>query len=188
MSLSRRERTIGVVVLVAVTAWLGDSLGFSPLYERYQDDLKTAQAREQELAKANQLLRNRGRLEAEYQRRVHSGLVSEASQAEGNLLNALYKLALDANLTYSVKSERDPVKNGLQVIRCRLTLTGPMAGVARFCWSLENSAIPLRLEKVQITAPDPTRDAQSVQVQVSTVCLATGRAHATAPATQEHQK
>jgi hypothetical protein len=174
MKLSRRDRILALVALLIVGAWLADSWVFSPLWRRYQADADRAASLETQLFQTEMMLRRQPVLARQWRGRLDDGVGRQTSQSEGALLNALEKWAGEAGLNItSMKPEREtPRKDSpLQVIRCRVNLTGSMQGFVTFCLRLEGSTSPLRVEKMQWSANDSKKDVLNVQLFVSTVCL-----------------
>ena len=173
MSLSNRERVVVLLALLVVGAFLADRIVLSPLWARYQADAARADAAGQELHRVRQLLNRRPQLRAKWEQRVQAGLNEPVSRAESNLLNALEGWARQTSVSISaMRPERTTPKNGLQVVQCRLTVVGRMRSLTEYCWHLENAAIPMKIERLQLSAGDATRDSATAQLQISTVCLA----------------
>jgi hypothetical protein len=173
MNLSRRERWIALVALVTVGIWVLDLWALSPLWASYQEDVEKALVLEQELFKVRRLLRRESELEACWRERHQSGIGQPVSAAEGGLLGAMEQWATESGVGLtSMKPDRRPPADGVQLIRCRAAARGNMAALTRLCWLMENAEMPLRLEKLQITSPDDARDSVTMQLEVSTICLA----------------
>jgi hypothetical protein len=173
MNLSTREKWIAAAAAIAVTLLLLDRWALSPLWEAYRRDIDRAAMHQQELARAQRLLRPSGALAARWRRRVDGGVGRAPSAAEAELLGAVERWANEARVTItSVRPERLDPRDGLQVIRTRVVTEGSMSGLARICWEMENAAIPLRIEGMRLSSKDSTKDAVSVQWVLSTVCLA----------------
>jgi len=174
MKLTQRDRILAIVALIVVGAWLADSLVISRLWQQYQADARRTASEEANLFDTEQLLNQRKTLAARWRDRLRAGVDRQISQAEGALLNALEKWAAEAGMNIeSMKPEREPPRKGspLQVVRCRLSLTGSMQSFVGFCLRLEGATTPLRVEKMQLNANDSRRDALNVQLFVSTVCM-----------------
>jgi len=173
MNLRRREKLIALAAAGVVLLWLLDSLVLTPVWQRYRDDRQRALAVQQELFKAEQLLRRADALEAQHRGRMAAGLALPASQAEGKMLEAIERWATGCGLReVSMRPERADPENGVQAIRCRVAAEGPMSALVGTCWRMETASIPLRIERLRVSAPDSTADRLSIQLDISTVCLA----------------
>jgi hypothetical protein len=176
VNLTRRERLIGIVAVAAFAALVADNWVITPLYKRYQDAMDNAALKQQEVLKAQQLVRHRQSMQAEWRRRQDAGLINVASEAEGALLNSLEEWSGQCGLNVtSIRPERQHPEDGFEVVRCRALLTGRMEGFAGLCWRLGKATIPLRVEKIQLSSADATRDTLGIQLDVSTVCLAASK-------------
>ncbi len=174
MSLSKRERLILWAMVAVACVFFGDRWVLTPLWQQYQVDVDRAAQLERDVLKTRSLLRHRREIEARWQQRQDAGLVAEVSVAEGMLLNHLEKWAGELRLgVSSMKPEREPLKKGaiVQLVRCRLIVSGPMESIAKFCHRLETAAFPVRVELMQISSADPQKDVLGVQFVVSTVNL-----------------
>ena len=173
MNLRRREKLLALAAAAVVLLWLLDSLVLTPVWEGYRHDRAQALAVQQELFKAEQLLRRAEDLEAHHRGRMAAGLALPTSQAEGKMLEAIEQWANRSGLrNVSMRPERADPENGVQAIRCRVTAEGPMSALVGTCWRMETASIPLRIEHLRVSAPDSTADRLSLQFDISTVCLA----------------
>jgi hypothetical protein len=173
MNLRRREKLLALAAAAVVLLWLLDSFVLTPVWERYRQDRAEALAVQQELFKAEQLLRRADALEAQHGRRAAAGLGLPVSQAEGKMVEAVEKWASRCGLReVSMRPERLDPEQGVQAIRCRVTAAGPMSALVGACWRMETASIPLRIEHLRVSAPDSTVDRLSIQFDISTVCLA----------------
>jgi len=172
VNLTKRERIIGIAFLAVLVLLVANNWIVSPLYAKYQDALKLALSGEQEVIRTNRLIKRRQSMQAEWRRRKEMGLSKPPSLSEAAMLGFLENWSAKAGLTVmSVRPERQPAEDGLQIIECRAAMTGSMSNFASLCWQLEHANIPLRLENVQLSSSDATRDSLNIQLDISTLCL-----------------
>ncbi len=173
MTLSRRERWVALAAAGVLGLLLLDRVLITPLWHAWQVRSDRVLAMEREVWQTRQLLRQRRQIEADWRQRLDAGLAEPVSSAEAGLLNALEAAARQAGTQIvSLRPERPAAQDGVRPVRCRLVASGSLESLARFCWQLETQPGPLRLERVQISATDPARDAVNAQMEVSRIGLA----------------
>lgn len=172
MRMSRRERIIAIVTAAVLGVLVLDRFVLTPWFEartQLANQLETARA---EAARAEQVFDNLRRANRRWADLAGDTLHSQAPAAEGQFLNALRDWADDSGLTLSaVRPDRGTSAHGFERITIRATGAGGMRQVSRFLWNLHTSAIPARLDEVQIATRQPGADELTLQLAVSTIYL-----------------
>lgn len=174
MVLSHRERMIALVTLGAVALLAVNSLVLTPLAERRDRVDAEAESARLELERANRLFSNGRRVNERWQEMLGAGLTSDASDAEARALAALSTWAREAGLgpPTSLRPERREVGEQFQTITLRATGTGSMENISDFLRRIQSADLPLRVTDMQLTTRTEGSDELSLQLGVSTICLA----------------
>lgn len=173
MALTKRERTISLVVAGALAIFLLDQYALTPMLSR-GSQIET-ESRECQLQdkKAQQLFVKNRKLGGKWSEMNAAGLGSDASTAESRLLHSIRDWAQDSGLNLaSVKPERSEPERQFQKITFRASGTGPMSAVSKFLWQVETAKIPVRIADLQLSSRKEGMDDLSLQLSVSTLCLA----------------
>ncbi|MGD0092942.1 MAG: type 4a pilus biogenesis protein PilO [Planctomycetota bacterium] len=170
MNLSRREKLLVFATLGVLVFLLGDYYALTPLLER--QDVLQAQ-REQvlaELGRAQKLMAERKQLTPRWNSLLSSGMKSEPSEAEGQLLHALRDWARETGFALSsLKPERPESKEQLKEVNIQATGTGTLDGIAKFLWKMHSAAFPLKVLEFQLVSRNDGMDDLSLQVKISTL-------------------
>jgi hypothetical protein len=179
MSLSRREVLIVVVAVLSVGLLAADRYVITPIMES-GEALENERLRLMgELENAARLFERRRLMARRWQEMRAGGLVSDPSDAEGRVLQAVRDWAQEAGLAVSsVRPQRAEQDSGIGEITVLAAGSGPMRAVARFLWRTETTALPLRVRELQIGSRAEAQDDLSLQVKLSTLYWAGGLADA----------
>lgn len=170
MTLSKRERLVGIITAAALAVLALDRFILDPLMTSASElEAQTAQA-QQDLGRADRLFVSSGRLKSQWSKLGGDRLAPDASAAESQVLHSVRDWAQEAGLSLSsLKPERTEREHGLGKVTVRATGTGGMAQVSRFLWHAQTAEIPVRLTDVQITSRKEGTDDLSVQLGIATV-------------------
>ena len=192
MFLSKRERTIAVVMLVAVTVLVLDRYVLTPILDRQaQLDMEHARV-ESDLARAGSLFERRKHLGPRWRRMVAAGLNAKPAEAESRVLHAVRDWSQASGLVLaSIKPEGTSEAHGLQAMAFRASGTGRMRAVAEFLWRLQTASLPIKVTELQIGARKAGKDDLTLQFRLSSLCVATSptsdAASRAKPATKERR-
>lgn len=172
MVLSKRERYVALVTVIAVAVLGLDHYALTPLLDR-REQLRTDKASLLgELTQAQALFDRRKLLTPVWRRMAESGLNTDAASAEPKALNQIREWYQQSRLNMtSLKPERTSGKDESQEIAFQAAGTGTMESVARFLWLLETSPLPFKIEQLQLGARKEGVDDLTVQVRISALCL-----------------
>lgn len=172
MVLTKRERSIIVVMIVAIMILGLDRYVLAPLLDRRSQLAVDIEAAERQSQKADRLLKNNERMKRKWKDMIAAGLKSDASSAENQLLHAVRDWEQDAGLTFSLlKPERTERDKQFQRIVFRATGTGTMYATSRFLWRVRTAMIPVRIDDLQISSRKDGVDDLNIQMGISTLCL-----------------
>jgi len=181
MILTKRERLLTIlagtgVALFAIYYFALDPLVLKPLSD----------ARAQLAAKLDEQHKNKGVLDEraawniKWKEFQAQGLTMNPSEAQGELARAMTDWirgdprsnAPPVTFVSQAASPRDVTLNGDMYFEKTLVFTGSgnAAGIEHLLWNIEHSPMPVRLNRVQITAHKEGVDDLGVDVNVSTIC------------------
>lgn len=160
--------TAGMLVLAGVYQFVLTPLG--ERRERVKIDVAAARA---DFGRAERQVQAARRLDQRWGEMLSAGLSADASRAEGQALRALRDWAQDAGLSLSsLKPERTEQRKQFLEITLRATGAGSMRSVGQFLARVRTATIPVRVTDLTISARKEGTDELSVQLGVSTICLA----------------
>lgn len=180
MNLSKRERYAALAALLMVAVLLLDQYVLSPVLNK----LETARTEKDRLAAEldqAEALFHRQRIQAErWQRMVESGMRRTPEAAESAMFHALREWSGQSGLAMSSlkPGKSQPVgESDMVELTFQLAGSGNMRSVARFLWSIENAAMPVKLQQVTIGSRRDGVDDLSLQIRLSSICLPPQAAH-----------
>jgi len=173
MGLSKRERIIVLITLVAVGALVADRLVRAPLAARLGQLQSERRDLTQQKAKALNLFERKKQQEKKWKTVLSEGLRSDA-EAEGMVAKALDQWAGDARLTLtSVKPDRMASGDkGLKEILFVIAGKGSLDAVAWFLYQVETSELPIKVKHMQLGSTSEAGDSMSLELRISTLYLA----------------
>lgn len=173
MVLSKRERLILIVAIVAVAMLVADKFVVGPMSAR-RGEMKTHKLELQAELENAQLLFSRQKLmERKWKMLLSDGLKNDA-EAESKIARALDEWSKDARLTLSsVKPERVASDKGLKEMTFVVAGMGSLEAVSRFLWQIETSPMPIKAKDMQIGSTNETGQSMSIQLRLSALSLGT---------------
>ena len=174
MILSKRERYITIATAAVVALLALDRFLFAPLLERrtqLQSEITLAQL---ELDRVTRLFTNSRNVNRRWGEMLDSGVKTNASAAESQVLQGVHDWARESGLNMSsVKRERTDRVKQFQQITLRAAANGNMSAVSRFLWRVQTSRIPVRINDLTIssTRKEGTDDL-ALTLGISTIYLA----------------
>lgn len=151
--MSRREKLIaiaalGVVALFGLDRWL-----ITPMLDRRDALLAEEMRLITEAQHANRLLSEKRRAMRRWEDLTREHLLADASQAESAILHAVRDWSRQAGLSLtSVQPDRTGGGEGEYVIALAASANGDMQAVARFLFQLEQADLPVRVERMRLSA------------------------------------
>jgi len=171
MVLSKRERMILIVAIVAVVMLIADKFIVGPISAR-REEIKTHKLELQaELENAQVLFSRQKLMERKWKTLLSDGLKNDA-EAESKIARALDSWSKNAMLTLSsVKPERVASDKGLKEMTFVVAGTGTLEAVSRFLWQIETASMPVKVMDMQVGSSNETGQSMSLQLRLSAICL-----------------
>lgn len=177
MTLSKRERQISVVVLVAAALLVLDQLALSPYLDRRRALMDEASARADELTDVTKVMKKEQglrRLLLEMGTAMAGGLngqQADPSLAEGRFLTLLDEWEKQAGVAKaSFQRLRSTEAYGFTRLTFQVSATGRMAAIAALMYRVETAPIPLHVDQLQVMLSGGSGDELQVQFTVSALC------------------
>jgi hypothetical protein len=169
MALSTRERTVTLVVLFACAAFVVDSVVIAPYLTARHTLADRKQKQQLELDKAHRILDAEKRLRRKLA--LLSGRIKpDPAAAEAQLLHLLSDFQQQAGVANaSFQRVRTAEDHGYTHLTYHVSATGSMASLAMLLYRIETSAIPLRVDDVQVAPRHDPGDELIVQLNLSTL-------------------
>ena len=176
MVLSKRERMILIVAIVAVVLLIADKFIVGPISAR-REEIKTRKLELQaELENAQVLFSRQKLMERKWKTLLSDGLKNDA-EAESKIARALDSWSKNAMLTLSsVKPERVASDKGLKEMTFVVAGTGTLEAVSRFLWQIETASMPVKVMDMQVGSSNETGQSMSLQLRLSALCLGSEKA------------
>ncbi len=172
MVLSKRERMIALVTLLAVGALVLDKAVLGPGWRRLQATENEKQELRAQLIEAQNLLERREQLEQKKSKGKLSDALRSDAEAESQVTRALDDWAGSTQLTLtSVKPERAAGDKGLQEMTFVVAGRGRLDAVAQFLYEVETSALPIKAKDMQLGSSGESGDSMSLQLTLSALYL-----------------
>jgi hypothetical protein len=167
MNLSRREKWIASMTAAVILLWAADGWIFTPLYRAYTNDAGKLRKASADLLATESLLRQAPAMEASWREARDAGIAEPAPKAVSSMLEHLQGFAQQANLRIDMRPNVRPATEDFQLLQCRISATGRLGQITTFCYLIEVSPAPLRIEKMRLSSQDPTRDDLRLQMDIS---------------------
>ena len=173
MVLSKRERLILIVAIVAVAMLVTDKLIVGPISSR-REEMKTRKLElKAELENAQLLFSRQKLMERKWKMLLSDGLRNDA-EAESKVARALDEWSKEGRLTLSsVKPERIAGGKGLKEMTFVVAGMGTLEAMSQFLWQIETAPMPIKVNDMQIGSTNETGQSMSVQLRLSSLCLGT---------------
>jgi len=174
MVLSKRERTIVIVTVIAVVLLVLDQVALSPIREKL-DQLRTDEkSYTDKLANASQLFQNRKAAEDRWNQMIANGLKFDVAATEEALDHAVLDWARSSGLSLKsctpermTTSQRDLSAVPHAEVVLYVVGTGNMDAVSHFLFAAQTSRLPVQPEDVEITARREAADDLNVTLHIS---------------------
>lgn len=171
MVLSKRERIILIIAVVAVGALVANQFVITPAGRRLQQLENRRLQLEAEFNEAQSLFERQRLLEPKWKSMLSAGLRSDA-EAESRIARALDEWSADSGLTLSsVKPERVASDKGLKEMTFIVAGKGPLDAVASFLYQVETAALPIKVKNMQLGSSAESGGSMSLQLRLSALYL-----------------
>jgi hypothetical protein len=171
MGLSKRERLIVLLTLIAVGALVADRLVRAPIANRLNELKGERDKALAAVAQANLRFQQSEQVDREEAKRK-AGLKGDA-ETESEVTRAMDRWSQDARLTLtSVKPDRLAGDKGVKEIVFVVAGKGTLDAVAWFLYQVETSELPIKVKYMQLGAAGEAGDSMSLELRVSALYLA----------------
>jgi hypothetical protein len=170
MTLSKREKFIGIFTVIVVAVPVLFSYVISPLTTRKAVLDAEIQAAQDELERTGRLFNTARSARREFASMAGSALHQDRASAEGQILNNVREWAQEAGVNLSsLKPEREEKEKDFQKITFRATCSGGMSQVGRFLHRIQTAAIPVRVTDLSLSSHRDGADDLSLSVALATI-------------------
>lgn len=170
--MQKRERLLAGAVALLVGGWLIDSMVVQPTLAWFAATAKETQTAEREAGEANVLIDRQARILSDWRSRHAAGLIDNEDQARFRLQRTLQDAAKASGFTISsvgggqlVPATQEQVYD---LLRLSVSGHGALDQVQRFVAALEGAAMPLKIERCELSSGDARKDALDAALTLST--------------------
>lgn len=173
MVASKRERIIGLLTAGVLAVLALDKLVLTPLMQRSADATAALERATAEQEAATMLIENRGRMERRWRTMLAGGIKADVPEAETYALESIRGFGEDAGVKFNtLNPDRSETREHFQVVYVSTSCTGSMRQISEFLWRVQTTQVPMRVTFMQISARRPGTDDLTLQLGISTLCLA----------------
>jgi len=173
MVLSKRERIILIVAVVAVVMLVADKFVLEPISTQREEVKARKLELKTELDNAQVLFTRQRIMKRKWETMLSDGLRND-TEAESRIARALNGWSEEARLALSsVKPERVASDKGLKEMTFVVAGTGTLDAVARFLWQIETAPLPIKVMDMQLGSSNESGQSMSLQLRLSAICLGT---------------
>ncbi len=174
MGLSKRERIIILMTIVAVGGLLGDRFVIAPVWSGMGELQGQRHELATQVAKAKNLLQQRDVAKRTHEVLFTKGLKS-ATEAEGSVFKAIDQWATDAGLDLSsITPSPMAGDKGLKEIVFVVAGKGSLEAVASFLYQVETAVLPpVKVKYAQFGSTSEAGDSMTMEMRLSTLYVGT---------------
>ena len=171
--LSKREKYIVAVAILALVIFVFDRFALTPLLDRKSEAEAERVALISDMERATSLFELNRRFIPKWNQMLNGGLGSKPADTESKILHALSDWSQEAGLKLSsVKPDRVTGTGLMREITFQVAAIGRMSAVVRFLWRLETASLPVRVKEVQLGSAKEGADDLSLQLRISALYIA----------------
>lgn len=171
--LSRREKMILAVAVLAIGLLISDKYVLSPLMAKRNEIKDQKEKLTAEVEEGLAVMKRRKLLSKKWKQMTDAGLSGNPAVTEGIVLryleDAAYKNYLTLASMQPERINRDNTEDTVSEIEFLVSGKGDIKAVTMFLWSVENAAIPLRVKTMQLGASDEDGSQMSITMRVSSI-------------------
>ena len=170
--MSKREKWLAIIIAALVVIFAGDQLVVSPLLSHLATLEDQVAAADKQYQHARMLVDNRETLLARWRGYENAGLAADDSQLRLNIQQQLTEASQQAGVNLTTLAAGRAVKGErFHEIQFTASGTGSLEQVVAFLVNLQNSALPMRVVRCDISSPSETQDKLTVRLTLSTIRL-----------------
>src|SRR5690349_7845146 len=148
MVLSKREKYVGILVVVVLGILLLDRVMITPLLDRKAELNSRIEAAQGELDRANRIFSTSRLASRKWKELSGNSLKTDASEAESQILNSVREWAQDAGMALPNSTPERTKEKDFGKIVVRATGTGGISQVGHFLWRVQTASIPVRITNI----------------------------------------
>lgn len=168
MMIPGRQRWLGLGAIVAVALWAGDRLVLGPLVQSWKDRSARIAELRQRVQQGAQLAERDRAIRARWDFLRTNSLPAERSIAENLVLKAFERWSQESRVVVnSIKPQWKESGDGYATLECRVDASGNLSALTRFLYEIERDPLAIRLDLVEITAPDARAEQLTLGLLVS---------------------
>lgn len=156
LSPNNRQRLLMILAGTGIALLLLDSLVFTPLTKAWQSRSAEIAKLRKNVAEGRGLIERGPRMQQQWAEWQAQALPKDAAKSEQDLISAFDRWGRASNV--ELGSIKPQWKRGLtprySQLECRVDATGSLATITRFLYEVERSALPLRVDSVELTSRD----------------------------------
>jgi len=174
MKLENRQTLLAILAGAAVALFAADKLVLTPLANGWSARSKSIAELSAKVRDARGLVDRGPSLRSHWDQMRANALTNDASQAEQQLLNAIYRWSQDSRVTLvSVSPQSKHDADDYSTVECRVEAAGTINAVTSFLYDLEKDPMAVKLQMVEVTARDNDGQQFALGLQVSGLLLTT---------------
>ncbi len=178
IKIENRQKFLVIVVLIMLGLFLGNSVIYEPLKQRWQDQAKHIADLKQNVARDKSLLRRKTEILAHWQSMQTNVLPVNPSQAGSAILKAKDRWVGNSGVSldgFSPQLKQDTTDqdstNVVTTWECRTDASGNMRSLLNFLWAVESDPMGVQLEDVVISAKDNAGQELTLGLTLSALVL-----------------
>jgi hypothetical protein len=173
VQIKNRQQLLIIVAGVVFGLLIADKLVLTPLTNAWKARTVRLADLRKKVDDGEKLVNRADALESRWEQMRKGALPNNNSLAEQRVLQAFDQWSRDArisvnSITPQWKRDRD---ESFQTIECRVDASGTVGTLARFLYNLEQDAMALRIDSVEVTARDKDGQNLSLGLQISGLVL-----------------
>jgi hypothetical protein len=172
VEIKNRQQTLLIVAIAMLGLFAADKLVLNPLMAVWTARSKRIEELHKHLTEGKMLLDRETEIRSRWTRMERSTLPNNTSAAEQQFFRALYDWQQNSGVTISATTPQwKHDADDYMTYQCRVDAAGNLSALTRFLHQIEQSAIAVKLESVELTARDKAGQQLALGLQLSGLVL-----------------
>ncbi len=172
MALTKRERYISIITVVAIVILISDKLLITPLIQIRQRLNLELYETQTLFEQADLMVARKGAIENQWRHLFDIGLDYDVEKIEGSVFRYVKDSSQKRGVALSsIQPDIVSSDDGLGHIEFTLSAFGTMKAVSQFIWDMETSQLPLRIINFQIGSGNKSASVINLQMKLSAIYL-----------------
>jgi hypothetical protein len=172
VNLKNRQTLLAIVAGGAVALFAADRLLLTPLLNRWKARADRITLLQNKVRDGRSLLAREASLQSRWEQMRTNALPTDPSQAEQQLLNAIYRWSQDSRVSIvSLSPQPKHDADDYMTVECRVEAAGNLGTICNFLYGLEKDPMALKLQLVELSARDTEGQQFALGLQVSGLVL-----------------